>query len=73
MNEIPQYPKREEIPPDRAPMNPTVAASIAKPTAFSKPGSMSGQNTTRVRTVKPGPKRGRPRKRERDKRDIVWY
>ena len=60
--------------------NPTVAKSVSRPDAFSKPGSMAGSSKGwapakgvrfRPLSAKRGP--GRPRKKPRDKRDIIYY
>lgn len=64
------------IPPPKPPENPTVAKSIARPDAFSKPGSMgkwSPGKGVRFRALKATRGPGRPRKHPRDKRDIRYY
>jgi len=49
-----------------------VARSIAKPTAFAKPGTDGKQNKgTRFRALKSNP--GRQRKRKPDKRFVRYY
>lgn len=61
------------------PPNPTVQKSVARPSAFSTPGAMSTSKGwspakgVRFRSLaaKRGP--GRPRKRPRDKRDVIYY
>lgn len=52
-------------------LNPTVAKSVAKPDAFTKPGTISH---AKVRFRPTNEKRmGRPRKRKRDIRDVLYY
>ena len=70
---MPLTPPRQPIP---VPVNPTVAKSIARPDAFSKPGTSgkwSPGKGVRFRSlqVKKGP--GRPRKKLRDPRDVRFY
>ena len=59
-------------------VNPTVAKSVARPDAFSKPGTM-GKATTgkpggvRFRALKATRGPGRPRKHARDVRDVQYF
>lgn len=49
-----------------------VARSIAKPHAFSKPGTM-GKQGTRFRPLAAKRSPGRPRTRKRDPRQVKFY
>ena len=65
--------------PPSAPVavNPAVAKSIARPDAFSKPGSMgktaAKSNGMRFRALKYQRGPGRPRKHARDARAVIYY
>lgn len=60
-------------------VNPTVAKSIERDSAFSKPGSMSASpkwspaKGVRFRSLKYQRPPGRPRKKPRDKRNVIYY
>ena len=58
-------------------VNATVAKSIARPDAFSKPGSMGKASTksagVRFRALKYQRGPGRPRKHARDVRNVLYY
>jgi hypothetical protein len=70
----PEPPKKEEAPP-APPVNATVAKSVARPDAFSKPGVEKAKAGKGVRfralQYKRGP--GRPRKHPRDRRDVQYW
>lgn len=62
--------------PEGPAVNPTVAKSVARPDAFSKPGveakSKPGKGVRfRALQYKRGP--GRPRKHPRDRRDVQYW
>lgn len=72
MTEIPTYPQAkrpEELDP--------VAKSIAKPGAFSKPGTMGAKASpakgTRFRPLSAKRTPGRPRKHRKDPRSVEFY
>lgn len=69
MNEQPKYPAVK--PQACATCNDTVAKSIAKPTAFAKPGTMTKSKGVRFRplTTKNAPRR----RRKRDPRIVNFY
>lgn len=53
--------------------NPVVEKSISRPSAFSKPGTMSTGNQVRFRSLMPKRTPGRPRKHPKDKRIVTYY
>lgn len=61
----------EQTTPEKQIENPTVAKSIAKPNAFTKPGVMSTKTRMRVMSVKNTPKSRRLKKR--DPRYVEYY
>lgn len=67
MIEVPKYPTlKKPEPPD------PVAASIAKPNAFAKPGTMAGKSVRfRPLVAKRGP--GRPRIHKADPRKVHFF
>jgi hypothetical protein len=67
---IPTYPplKKEPVPVRQT----AVERSLARPDAFSKPGTI-GQQKTRVRTTAVKPKSGRQRTKKHDPRKIHWF
>ncbi len=67
MSEIPIYPVIRKLEED------TVAKSVAKPGAFSKPGVMGKQQGTRFRSLAAKRAPGRPRTRKRDPRNVRYY
>ena len=68
---IPTYPplKREEVPVKQ---QTAVERSLARPDAFSKPGTI-GQQKTRVRMLISKPKSGRQRTKKHDPRKIHFF
>jgi hypothetical protein len=68
---IPTYPalKKEAVPVKQLT---AVERSLARPDAFSKPGTM-GQQKTRIRTLRTKPKSGHQRKKKRDPRQVKFY
>ena len=66
--ELPKYP-----PPPTEPPNPTVAKSVERESAFSKPGKgWSPAKGTRFRATAEKSK-GRPRTKKRDPRYVQFY
>lgn len=76
MTTIP-IPPTYQPPSAPAAVNSTVAKSISRPDAFSKPGSMGKTSTksagVRFRALKYQRGPGRPRKHARDARDVQYY
>lgn len=72
MTELPKYP-----PPTAPVASPAVARSLGKPDAFMKPGAVArssgrGSPSTRIRLTNEK-KIGRPRKKKRDPRNVVFF
>lgn len=72
MSEDPKILRPADLPVYKPGENETVAKSIAKPTAFAKPGTMENKGTRFRPLVAKNPPR-RARKRKPDRRYVRFY